>query len=336
MGRARKRGGEARRFLAVAMILRGATRREAATAHGVDRQTIRDWVARFNEAGPDGLGDKPRGGSAGRLDDSQFEEIARIVEAGPDPARDGVARWRLRDLRDWIDERFGVKFTLEGVRGLIRRLGFRHLSPRPFHPKSDAAAQEKFRRDFKALAMETVPKGVDPGRVEVWFQDEARAGQKGMLARLWARKGTRPRVVRDHRYGYCYLFSAACPRRGTSAGHVCDRANTGQMNRHLADIAGKVQEGGHAVVVLDGAGWHRSKDLEIPKGVSLLRLPPYSPGLNSMENVFGHLKSGKLANRLFDTVEDVREAMLEAWTEFAGQPDRIASIMTREWADIAK
>ncbi|MDE0531972.1 MAG: transposase [Albidovulum sp.] len=76
---------------------------------------------------------------------------------------------------------------------------------------------------------------------------------------------------------------------------------------------------------LIAAGWRRSKDLEIPKGVSLLRLPPYSPELNSMENVFGHLKSSKLANRLFD-----------AWTEFAGQPDRIASIRTGEWVDITK
>lgn len=104
------------------------------------------------------------------------------------------------------------------------------------------------------------------------------------------------------------------------------------MNLHLAEISRQVREGGHAVVVLDGAGWHRSKDLEIPKDVSLLRLPPYSPEPDSMDSVFGYLKSNKLANRLFDTAEDVREAVPGAWTEFAEQPDRIASIMTREWA----
>ncbi|MDE0303797.1 MAG: hypothetical protein OXI87_02770 [Albidovulum sp.] len=99
------------------------------------------------------------------------------------------------------------------------------------------------------------------------------------------------------------------------------------MNRHLAEVDVQVHEGGHPAVVLDGAGWYRSKDLEIPNGVSLLRHPPLSPELNWMGKVFGHLKSNKLANRLLDTVEDAREAVLEAWTEFAGPPDRIASIM---------
>ena len=204
--------------------------------------------------------------------------------------------------------------------------------PRPIHPKAKPEAQETFRNTFSELAAAAVPEGVDPGKVEIWFQDEARAGQKGMLARLWARRGTRPRVVRDHRYGYCYLFSAACPARGVGAGHVCDRANTEEMNRHLAEIAAKVQPGGHAIVILDGAGWHRSKALEIPPELSLLRLPPYSPELNSMENVFDYLKSNFLANRLFPTVEDARNAVLQAWTYFSEQPALITSIMSRDWA----
>ena len=120
--------------------------------------------------------------------------------------------------------------------------------------------------------------------------------------------------------------------RGVGAGHVCDRANTEEMNRHLAEIAAKVQPGGHAIVILDGAGWHRSKALEIPPELSLLRLPPYSPELNSMENVFDYLKSNFLANRLFPTVEDARNAVLQAWTYFSEQPALITSIMSRDWA----
>ena len=139
----------------------------------------------------------------------------------------------------------------------------------------------------------------DPGR---------RLEQGHFLARPWARKGTRPRVVRDRRYGYCCLFSAACPERGASVGH--------------------------AVAVLDGAGWHRSKALEIPGGVSLLRLPPCSPEPDSMENVFNCLKSSFLANRLFPTVGDARDAVLAAWETFAAQPELIASIMSRDWAVI--
>ena len=104
------------------------------------------------------------------------------------------------------------------------------------------------------------------------------------------------------------------------------------MNRHLAEIAAKVRPGGHAIVILDGAGWHRSKALEIPAELSLLRLPPYSPELNSMENVFDYLKSNFLANRLFPTVKDARNAVLHAWTYFSEQPALITSIMSRDWA----
>lgn len=200
MGLKCKCGGEARRLFAVAAVLRGAPRQDAAFAFGVDRQTVRDWVARFSEEGPDGLRSRARGAGC-RLNDAQAAAVARVVEEGPDPQRDGVARRRLCDLRDWIEESFGAEYSAEGVRRLIRRLGFRHVSPRPFHPKADRAAQEKFRREFKELAMECVPKGVDPGKAGIWFQDEARAGQKGMLSRLWARRGTRPDIVRDHPAG---------------------------------------------------------------------------------------------------------------------------------------
>ena len=182
--------------------------------------------------------------------------------------------------------------------------------------------------------MKAVPAGVVPEKVEIWFQDEARAGQKGMPSRVWARMGTRPRIVRDYRYGYCYHFSGACPLPGTAIGQVCDKANSDEMNRHLAEISDQVQPGGHAVIILDGAGWHRSNDLVIPANLSLVPLPAYSTEMNSMENVFNYLKSDFLANTLFPIVEDARKAVPGTWTRFTGQPVFIASIMSRDWAII--
>ncbi|MCY4459204.1 MAG: transposase [Albidovulum sp.] len=141
-----------------------------------------------------------------------------------------------------------------------------------------------------------LPEGVDLASVCLCFQDEARIGQKGMAARVRALRGTRPRVPRDHRYGYCYLFSAIFPEAGVAVGHICDRASTDEMNRHLLDIAASVPDGRHALVVLDGAGRHRSKGLEIPASVALRRLPPRSPELNPVETVFQFLKSRHFAN----------------------------------------
>ena len=114
---------------------------------------------------------------------------------GPSVEQDGVCRWRLRDLRDWILNRIGVPYTPEGVRGLIHRSGFQNLTPRPIHPKENPVAQEIFRREFGTLAMKAALAGVATEKVEIGFQDKARAGQEGMLSRVWGPVGTRPRTV---------------------------------------------------------------------------------------------------------------------------------------------
>ena len=171
-------------------------------------------------------------------------------------------------------------------------------------------------------------------QVELWVQDEARIGQKGTLTSVWHQRGTRPRIPRDHRYGYCYLFLAACPSTGEAAGRIADRANTGEMNEHLAMISEQVRPGALGIVLLDGAGWHRSKDLEVPANLRLLHIPPYSPELNSAEQLIAHLKSTRFANRVFRSVEDVKDACESAWDWLRHQKDRISSITARDWADI--
>ena len=168
--------------------------------------------------------------------------------------------------------------------------------------------------------------------IEIWFQDEARVGQKGTLTYMWARCGTRPRAVQDTRYKWTYLFGALCPERAVGAGLVLPRANIGAMNLHLAEIARNVAPSAHAILVLDGAGWHISKKLIIPDNISLLKLPPYSPELNPIENVWAYLRGTKLAHRLLNTYDDITNACCEAWNSFLADPKTIRSITTREWA----
>lgn len=134
----------ARRTLALALVLEGASRADAARACGMDRQTLRDWVHRYNAEGLAGLHDRPQPGRKPRLTAGQEAEVAGWVEAGPDPAAHGVARWRRADLRGLIAERFGVALHERSVGKLLHRLRFRRLSPRPRHPGHDAAAQASF------------------------------------------------------------------------------------------------------------------------------------------------------------------------------------------------
>lgn len=168
--------------------------------------------------------------------------------------------------------------------------------------------------------------------IEIWFQDEARVGQKGTVTRLWARKGTRPRALRDTRYEWAYLFGAVCPARGVGAGIVMPYANTEAMNEHLKEIGKAASPGAHAVLVLDGAGWHGSQELVLPENITLVMLPPYSPELNPVENIWEYLRKNKLANRLYQTYEDIVDACCEAWNSLMATPERIASIATRSWA----
>jgi transposase len=136
----------ARRMLALALVLEGHAREAAARHAGMDRQTLRDWVHRYNAHGLAGLHDRPHLGPKPRLTPEQMAELESIVEQGPDPERDGIVRWRRVDLKVLIERRFGVHLHERSVSKVLRRLGFARLSVRPKHPSSDPEAQAAFKK----------------------------------------------------------------------------------------------------------------------------------------------------------------------------------------------
>ena len=134
------------RMLALAMVLDGANRTTAANTCGMDCQTLRDWVHRYNNEGLEGLGNRRAQGRKRFLTDEQRSELEQIVRDGPNPEIDGVVRWRRIDLQRVIEERLGVKMHERTVGKQLTSLGFRRLSVRPQHPKSDPQAQETFKK----------------------------------------------------------------------------------------------------------------------------------------------------------------------------------------------
>jgi transposase len=139
-----------RRLLSLAAIHDGMNRTEAARIGGMDRQTLRDWVVRFNEEGPDGLADRHRPGCPCRLSDAQLAELAQIVEAGPDRELDGITRWRRIDLQKVIGDRFGVAYSERGISDLLARLSFSRITGRPQHPAQDPETIEAFKKTSPA------------------------------------------------------------------------------------------------------------------------------------------------------------------------------------------
>lgn len=141
-----KNATAARRMLALALVLEGCDRTTAAKTCGMDRQTLRDWVHRYNDQGLAGLHDRTAPGAKPKLTGEQKTELARLVEAGPDRTVHGVVRWRRVDLRDELRRRFGVDLHERSVGRILAQLGYRRLSVRPRHPEADEEAQEAFKK----------------------------------------------------------------------------------------------------------------------------------------------------------------------------------------------
>jgi transposase len=137
---------QARRLLAIAMILEGASRLDAARRAGMDRQTLRDWVHRYNEAGIDGVISRKPPGASSKLTKAQMAELRQLVMAGPDPQIHKVIRWRCVDLRTEVARRFAVTVPERTIGKWLRKLKLTRLKPRPYHPKKDADAQEAFKK----------------------------------------------------------------------------------------------------------------------------------------------------------------------------------------------
>ena len=168
--------------------------------------------------------------------------------------------------------------------------------------------------------------------LELWFQDESRIGQKGELTRQWARRGSRPRQPKDQRHTAAYIFAAICPASEKTAALVLPYVDTPAMNLHLAEISAQVAADAHAVVILDQAGWHGAKALRVPDNISLLPLPPYSPELNPVENLWQFIKHNFLNARIFASYDAIVAACCDAWNRLRAIPGQIRSITTRDWA----
>jgi len=148
-----------RRMLALAQVLEGKSRTEAAESCGMDRQTLRDWVHRYNAEGLAGLLNRPLPGRQPRLNSGQMQELTTIVETGPDPATDGVVRWRRIDLCVVVERRFGIRLAERTMGEILRRLGFARLSARPRHPQSDPEAQAIYKKLHRSGARGTARDG---------------------------------------------------------------------------------------------------------------------------------------------------------------------------------
>lgn len=165
-----------------------------------------------------------------------------------------------------------------------------------------------------------------PQRVEVWFEDEARFGQKSTLTKVWAPRGERPCVKSQADYENIHVIAAACPGTGQAEGMLSEKLNYHVMEGFLDQLSQRLTQDRHAVLVLDRASYHRAKSLIVPSNITLMLLPPYSPELNPMENLWHYLRSHYWSNQIYVNKMTLSEAAQKGFETVQLQPENIKSI----------
>jgi transposase len=312
------------RVQAIILAKQGDTAPEIARALGFSRRAVQAWVAAYNRGGLDALPDRPHTGRTPTLPHEQEARFRDRVEAPPSPM-DGVCELRGADIRRILDEEFDARYSLSGVYKLLHRLGYSDLMPRPQHPGAHTEAQEFF-KEVVVEHIAAIAERHPDKEVQVWTQDEARFGQKGTLTRVWARRGSRPRRVRQDGRESLYVLTAVCAASGAAVGLVMPELNTAVVNLFLQEFSRSLAPGVHAVLLWDNAGYHTGGGLVVPPNVSLIGLLPYSPELNPVENLWHYLRSHHWSHRVYTDYEALRDAATEAWRAVCLDPEKIRSI----------
>mgnify|MGYP003571697318 CR=1 FL=1 len=295
---ARETNGRMRvRLMALSHIKDDANKAQVARNLRISRRSVNDWVKKFYEDGLDGLKEKPRTGRPYALSQSQLAQLSQYVRNNS--IKENGDRLNAETLATYITQEFKVDYSIFNVYRLLHKLGFSWITSR--------------------------------SNVDVWFQDEARFGQQNTTTRLWAEKGTRPRTVKQQQFEYAYLFGAICPATGDTEALIAPCMNMDMMKKHLALISKKIPEGRHGMIVVDGAAWHQYHLTDKFDNLSIIKLPPYSPELNPIEQVWQLLRQNELANRCFKGYEDIVDECSRAWNSFISDVSRVIKLCSRDW-----
>lgn len=179
-----------------------------------------------------------------------------------------------------------------------------------------------------------MPSHVKMENIDIMFGDQSRIGQQGSLTRTWAKKGTRPRAVKQQEFLSIYIYGAVCPKENYGASVILPYFTTVGMNIFLEELSKKIPAGRHCVLVLDNASIHKSKYLVVPNNITVIFLPPYSPELNPMERAWLYIKQNWLSNSFFEDYDALLNKCCDAWNLFVEEENRINTLCSYSYSKI--
>ncbi|WP_096777883.1 IS630 family transposase [Photobacterium toruni] len=319
------------RLLALEHFKEGKSRTQIAKYLKVSRTSVNKWVSVFLEEGLEGLQEKTRSGRPAFLSPKQREQLSNYIKLKAQDSSGG--RLIGADIHAYILKEFDKNYHPDSIYYLLKRMGFSWITSRSKHPKQSQQAQDNFKK-FKIKTILKIPGHIALDKVDVWFQDEARFGQQNTTTRLWAERGTRPRAIKQQQFEYAYLFGSVCPARGIGEALVVPWVNKEIMIEHLAQISRTTEKGRYAIVVMDGAGWHTDDIANQFNNLSIIKLPPYSPELNPIEQVWSWLRQHYLANQNFADYNDIVDKVCLAWNRFNESALRVTKMCSRDWINL--
>jgi transposase len=318
-----------RRVQAVLLAKQGRTAEDIAQALGCSLRAVKNWVTQYNRGDIAALHERARSGRPPRLDSQEYPRLRQRLDAPPRP-EDGACTLRGRDVQWILEQEFGAAMGLQTVYDLLHRIAYSSLMPRPQHEEANPEVQAFF-KEIVVEQIEAIAEAHPDQEIRTFFQDEARFGQKGTITRVWAPKGSRPRAVRQLRYTSLYVLVAVCMSTGATSALIMPELNAGVLNLFLEQLSGALPAGVHTVLIWDGAGYHTSKDLKVPSNISLILLPPYSPELNPVENLWHYLRAHHWSNRAYQDYDELESEAAESLCTVCLDRDKVKSICNAEY-----
>jgi transposase len=318
-----------RRVQAVLLAKQGRTAEDIAQTLGCSLRAVKNWVAQYNRGDIAALHERSRSGRPPRLDQQEYPRLKQRLDAPPRP-EDGVCTLRGRDVQHILAQEFGVAMCLQAVYDLLHRLDYSSLMPRPQHEESDLEVQAFF-KEIVVEQIDAIAEAHPDKGLRIYFQDEARFGQKGTITRVWAPRGTRPRAVRQIRYTSLYVLVAVCMTTGATSALLMPELNAEVLNLFLEQMSRELPAGVHAVLIWDGAGYHTSQDLKVPSNISLILLPPYSPELNPVENLWHYVRAHHWSNRAYQDYDELESEAAKSLCTVCLDREKVKSICNAEY-----
>jgi transposase len=306
----------------------GLSIEETAKAIGVSKGWACNLRVKFIEGQAIKPDAKPARGGRKRENLAAAEEIEFLATFFERASNGGILV--VSEIRDALEKKLGRSVALASVYNLLHRHNWRKLAPDKHHPQSDPEAQVEWKKKLRDRIEEISKSWGKKKSIKLMFQDEARFGRISDVRRCWAPKPIRPLCQAMLTHEYTYAYGAVDVYTGKLDSLILPQVNTVCMQIFLDEVSARhVTE--NIVMVMDGAGWHRSDTLKVPDNMRIMYLPPYAPELNPIEHVWDDLREKFFHNRVFDSLDALENQLEIGLKTLEDNPEKVCSIVAWDW-----